>query len=96
MINHIILQLRTGSSVLPHLLFTKRCRLAGQKTGCFAAHFHECQHQQMALPAPSAHFRISAAGRFVQKKLFLFIELAAEIHATRPDIQFTLGGDEIR
>ena len=57
-------------------------------------HFHECQHQQMALPAPSAHFRISAAGRFVQKKNFsFFIELAAEIHATRPDIQFTLGGD---
>ena len=58
-------------------------------------HFHERRYQAPLDVAPrTAGMRVSAAGRFVAKKNFaLFIEIAAQIKALRPDMEFTLAGD---
>lgn len=57
-------------------------------------HYHDCHHVNMpALPSATS-LRVSAAGRFVDKKNFgLFVSIAAAVQAKRPEIHFTLAGD---
>lgn len=56
------------------------------------SHFHEVD-KTYQIPPASAPLRIGAAGRMVTKKnLSLFIEIAALVKQTHPDISFELGG----
>ena len=55
-------------------------------------HYHEADAKR-SIPAPTAPITVGAAGRMVGKKnLGLFIEIAARVKQTHPDIIFQLGG----
>lgn len=55
-------------------------------------HYHEATKGRL-FPVPNARLTIGAAGRMVAKKnLSLFIEIAAIVKKTHPDISFELGG----
>ena len=56
-------------------------------------HFHNAP-KGLKIPKPQSPLTIGAAGRMVEKKnLSLFIEIAALVKQTHPDIRFALGGD---
>lgn len=55
-------------------------------------HYHEATEGRL-IPVPNAPLTIGAAGRMVAKKnLSLFIEIAAIVKKTHPEISFHLGG----
>ena len=78
---------------------TKEGLAKAQKAGWAAEkltlipHFHNAP-KGLKIPKPQSPLTIGAAGRMVEKKnLSLFIEIAALVKQTHPDIRFALGGD---